>query len=198
MMPMSIRVHCSPEKSNARRVTMARKSFKFIPQRTFRYYYLRFLRLQDNPRVLARGVAIGLFIGGTPTMPFHTVLTLLLAVILRGSKFAALIAGFVITNPLTVFPVYFLCWWLGSFLTGSDISWEQINRVLSFIHEGGGIRETLFMVGKLSQEAVLVMMVGGVTLAAPVAFLGYILSLRFFTALHEKRQKKAMVKQDDR
>jgi uncharacterized protein len=117
---------------------MARKSFKLIPQRTARYYYLRFLRLQDHPHVLARGVAIGLFIGGTPTMPFHTVLTLLLAVILRGSKLAALIAGFVITNPLTVFPIYFLCWWLGSLLTGSDLCWEQIDMVLSSIYAGGG------------------------------------------------------------
>jgi uncharacterized protein len=174
---------------------MARKSLKLIPQRTARYYYLRFLRLQDNPRVLARGVAIGLFIGGTPTMPFHTILTLLLAVILRGSKLAALIAGFVITNPLTVFPIYFLCWWLGSLLTGSDLCWEQIDMVLSSIYDGGGFRETLYLAGKLGQEAVLVMLVGGITLAAPIAFIGYVLSLRFFTAMHEKRLRKTGIQE---
>jgi uncharacterized protein len=177
---------------------MSRKSFRSIPQRTARYYYLRFQRLQDHPRVLARGVAIGLFIGGTPTMPFHTILTLLFAVILRGSKLSALIAGFVITNPLTVFPIYYLCWRLGSLLTGSDLCWEQIDMVLSFIYDGGGFQETVFMVGKLGREAILVMLVGGVTLAAPISFIGYMLSLRFFTAMHEKRLKKTRALENEK
>ena len=38
---------------------------KIQPQRAARYYYLRFIRLQGDPHTLARGVAIGLFIGVT-------------------------------------------------------------------------------------------------------------------------------------
>jgi uncharacterized protein len=169
---------------------MIKKISRILPQRTARYYYLRFLRLQGDPRVLARGIAVGLFINSTPIMPFHTILTLLFAVLLRGSKLAALLAGFVITNPLTVFFVYYLCWRLGSLLTGSDLSWEQINAVLSSVTDGSSIRHTLALVGKLGQDAIAVMLVGGVVLATPITFAGYLFSLRFFTYMQEKRLKK--------
>jgi uncharacterized protein len=169
---------------------MAKKTLSLTVQRTARYYYLRFVRLQDDPRVLARGIAIGLFINSTPIMPFHTILTLLFAVILRGSKLAALIAGFAVTNPLTVFFVYYLCWRLGSLLTGSDLSWEQISGILYFVYDGGGFRETIVLVGKLSQETFVVMLVGGVALATPIASVGYLASLWFFTVMHDRRLKK--------
>jgi uncharacterized protein (DUF2062 family) len=74
---------------------------KFQPGRTAKYYYLRFLRLRGKPGELARGVAIGIFVGITPTIPFHTILALILAMILRGSKIAALLATVLVSNPLT-------------------------------------------------------------------------------------------------
>jgi uncharacterized protein (DUF2062 family) len=52
-------------------------------------------------------------------------------------------------------------------------------------------------VAKLGQEAVLVMLVGGVALATPIAFIGYVVSLRFFTAMHEKRLKKAGIQKNE-
>jgi len=39
---------------------------KIEPQRTARYYYLKFIRLKGDPAMLARGVAVGVFIGITP------------------------------------------------------------------------------------------------------------------------------------
>ncbi|MEA1867995.1 MAG: DUF2062 domain-containing protein, partial [Thermodesulfobacteriota bacterium] len=44
------------------------------PGRTVRYQWLRLVRLRGDPFVLARGIAIGTFIGLTPTIPFHTIL----------------------------------------------------------------------------------------------------------------------------
>ena len=48
-------------------------------KRTLRYHWLKFLRLQDDPRKLAWGMALGIFIGITPTIPFHFVSILFLA-----------------------------------------------------------------------------------------------------------------------
>ena len=89
---------------------------KLEPRRTARYYYLRFIRLKGDPSVLARGVAVGTFIGITPTIPFHTVMALGLSFILRGSKVAALLATFLVSNPLTFFPQYYLSWQIGNWL----------------------------------------------------------------------------------
>ena len=73
---------------------------KIEPQRTIRYYYLKFIRLKGDPSSLARGVAVGTFIGITPTIPFHTVMTLALAFLLRGSKVAALLATVIVSRDL--------------------------------------------------------------------------------------------------
>ena len=55
-------------------------------RRTVRYYWLKFRRLQGSPQKLAWGMALGVFIGITPTMPFPTVAALALAAILRDRK----------------------------------------------------------------------------------------------------------------
>ena len=171
--------------------TMASKrDFKNRPHRTARYYYLRFIRLQGDPQFLARGVAVGFFIGVTPTIPLHTLLTLLFAFILRGSKLAAILAGWAVSNPLTFFFQYYFSWRLGSWLTGSDLSWGRINAVVARIGEGAGFGETLALLGKLGQETIAVMLVGGCALAAPIAAIGYLLALRFFAAVQRRRQKR--------
>ncbi|WP_300668374.1 DUF2062 domain-containing protein [Desulfoluna sp.] len=69
-------------------------------------------RLQGNPHYIAMGMAIGVFVGVTPTIPFHTALAILLAFVLRGSKPAAAI-GVWIANPLTI-PLFYY----GSFRVG--------------------------------------------------------------------------------
>jgi uncharacterized protein len=168
----------------------SKKGLKHRPHRTARYYYLRFIRLKGDPEFLARGVAIGFFIGLTPTIPLHTILTLFFAFILRGSKLAAILAGVVISNPFTFFFQYYWYWRLGSWLTGSDLSWERINMVAARINPGMGFGETLACLGKLSQETIAVMLVGGFAIAAPVAVIGYLLSVRFFTELQRRRQER--------
>jgi uncharacterized protein (DUF2062 family) len=76
MTGMSTAVLSSPDKN------------RMNPKRTFRYYYLKFTRLQGNPQALASGTAIGLFLGLAPIMPFHTVSVLLVTFITRTSTIA--------------------------------------------------------------------------------------------------------------
>ncbi|MBW2465955.1 MAG: DUF2062 domain-containing protein, partial [Deltaproteobacteria bacterium] len=97
---------------------------KLEPRRAARYYYLRFIRLRGEPSVLARGIAVGTFIGITPTIPFHTILALLFSFILRGSKVAALLASVLVSNPLTFFPQYYFSWKIGNWFTPGNHSWE--------------------------------------------------------------------------
>src|SRR5512135_2799707 len=70
-------------------------------KRTLRYHWLKFLRLQDNPRKLAGGMALGIFVGLTPTIPFHFVSVIFLAPLLKISPVTAVI-GIQIMNPLTI------------------------------------------------------------------------------------------------
>src|SRR5210317_1471269 len=98
---------------------------KLEPQRAARYYYLRFIRLRGKPSELARGIAVGTFIGITPTIPFHTILALICASLLRSSKIAAVLATFVVSNPLTFFLQYYFSWKIGTWFTSREHSWNE-------------------------------------------------------------------------
>ena len=74
------------------------------------FYKEKFLNtisgLQGNPRFIAFGMAIGVFVGITPTIPFHTIFALILAFIFRASKTAS-VAGVWIANPITI-PIFYI------------------------------------------------------------------------------------------
>ncbi|MGM0672205.1 DUF2062 domain-containing protein [Thioalkalivibrio sp.] len=61
--------------------------------------------MKSGPEAMARGVAIGLFIGLTPTVGFQTVLMIILCIALAGNFPTALVASFV-SNPFTTAPLY--------------------------------------------------------------------------------------------
>lgn len=160
------------------------------PRRAARYYYLKLLRLQGDPETLARGVAIGVFVGITPTLPLHTVLALLFSYLLGGNPLAALLAAATISNPFTLVPQYYLCWKVGNWVLPGHLSWHKIRMVMAVVHSDLGFSESLRSLGRLSTEAVTVLLLGGVILALPTAIIAYPLSRRLFTAIRTKRHQK--------
>lgn len=117
-------------------------------------------RLQGDPHYIALGMAIGVFIGVTPTIPFHTALAIVLAFIFRGSKPAAAI-GVWIANPLTIPLFYYGSYKVGNFLFGgsfdggldieamihaleSNISlWEKFGLIEDFLSHHFGVACTM-------------------------------------------------------
>jgi uncharacterized protein len=143
-------------------------------QRVVRYHWLKFLRLQEDPRKIAWGMALGVFIGITPTFPFHTVAALSLAALLRISPVTAFI-GIQIGNPLTVGPIYVTAYKLGQFLLyrGRPLVFPEtfsIEAWLNVLWQGG-----------------LALQVGGVIIALPPAVAAYFLTL--WTVQRYRRRK---------
>ena len=167
---------------------------KFAPHRTIKYYYLRLIRLRGGPHFLALGVSIGAFVGVTPTIPFHTILALLLSFLFRASKLAALLATVLVSNPLTFFIQYYLAWMIGNWIIPNNISWAEINAVLEIITDRG-FMESLDALGRLGGEAITTLIVGGCLLALPIAIISYIVSLRFFFAAQKRRWEKEILNQ---
>lgn len=159
-------------------------------KRAAKYYYFKFLRLQGDPHSLALGVAIGLFVGITPTIPLHTVLILILAWILRGNILAALLAATAISNPLTWLPQYYFSWRLGNWLLPGYLSWERIQSLLDLLASGASFKQSLVLLGQMGLEATAVMLLGGTLLAIPFTFAGYVLTFKFFRTMRHKRQAK--------
>lgn len=164
-----------------------------MPIRLVRYYYLKFLRLQGDPRSLARGVAIGIFIGITPTIPLHTVLILSLCLLFRASKVAGILASIIVSNPLTFFIQYYLSWLVGTIFFPGLLSWQRLQEVMAVLSSGSsgfsGFKSSLAAIGSLGFDAITVVVVGGTLLALPFTALSYYYSLKLFTRLRNKRSK---------
>lgn len=65
----------------------------------------KLVRVDDSPKRIARGVAIGVFWGIIPTFGFAILFSLPTAVLLRANKFSAILGTFV-ANPFTTPFIY--------------------------------------------------------------------------------------------
>jgi len=146
--------------------------------RALRYHWLKFLRLQEDPRQLAGGMALGVFIGVTPTVPFHTVAILFLAPILRVSPVTGIL-GMQVCNPLTIAPLYLAAYKVGQFL---------LYRGQPLVFPAGyGFREWLDVLwqGGLALQA------GGFVLGIAPALASYLLTLWIVRRYRQRKAQKA-------
>ena len=89
-------------------------------------------------RGVLRAFALGLFICFVP-LPIHLLITPFLAIALRANIPVAM-ATLLLVNPLTFAPVYFLAYWVGAHLLGTDpgafqieLTWEWVQTQLVLI-----------------------------------------------------------------
>jgi uncharacterized protein (DUF2062 family) len=147
-------------------------------KRIIKYHWLKFRRLQGDPRKVALGAALGVFIGVTPTIPFHTVMVLSLAPLLRVSVVAAYM-GILVSNPLTWVPQYLAAYEVGRYLLFPGQSPLYIPEQKDF---------STFM-GILWRGG-LALQVGGLIIALPPAVITYFATL---WAVKCYRQRRARV-----
>ncbi|MDF1594040.1 MAG: DUF2062 domain-containing protein [Desulfobacterales bacterium] len=133
-------------------------------------------KLQGDPHYIAVGMAIGVFVAITPTIPFHTAIALVLAFLLRGSKPAAVIAVWV-SNPVTI-PIFYLgSYKVGNFILGNSIPFDPKY-------------ESLSELAKLGADATIAMLVGGVILGIVPGIASYFITRKIFTTLRARRVDK--------
>ncbi len=161
---------------------------KRIPAiRALKYYWIRLLRLHGDPSVIARGVALGVFVGLTPTIPFHTMLILFFSVLLRANALAGIIASWLVSNPFTIPLQYFAAWKIGVAITGADIRWQEVKTIVEGI-EAGGIIEGVKILSRCGIEMILSLVLGGVALSSPFALCSYAISLSYFRRRQARRR----------
>ena len=139
-----------------------------------RHLITRFKQLNGDPHYVALGMAIGVFISVTPTIPFHTVIALALAFILRGSKAAAAI-GVWFSNPVTI-PLFYK----GSYDVGVSI----LGNSAPFSTEYESILELL----KLGADVTIAMITGGVILGILPGMAAYFITRRIFIKLRLRKK----------
>jgi len=143
-------------------------------KRWLRYWYLRLMRQNSSPRNLAAAMALGMFIGAMPIIPFQSVVVIALAFVFRVNKLAAWLAT-CYSNAATMVPFYYFLYKIGIVVTPfhnvqfdpSQLEMEQL------IHAGW--------------EVFVVMFAGGLAFGIPATIVTYFLSLFLIRRYRQRR-----------
>ena len=139
-------------------------------------FYGRFFSLRGEPRAIAMGLAIGVFIGVTPTIPFQTALIILFCLLFGHNLTAAYLGSWLISNPLTIPILYFSQYALGRRLLGMT----QVHPALTDYSLPGIIT--------MGWQVILPLLTGGIVTAPFFAIPAYFMAYRMVLALRNKNQ----------
>lgn len=93
------------------------------------------LLLDDTPHSIALGLSIGLFVGMTPTVGVQMVIVLVVALLtgwlFHFNRVAALVAVY-ISNPLTMLPIFWFNYRVGTLFMAETVSWEQFSQMIQY------------------------------------------------------------------
>lgn len=128
--------------------------------------------LHPDRRTLARGVAVGVFVGLSPTVGFQTLLMLLGCVALRANFPIAFVVSWV-SNPLTMAPLY--------------LGFNQLGEAL--FHGATG---TATMEGDTNGWIEIgYLAFGSLVIALPLAIVSYVLVLTVWRAVIIRRRRRS-------
>ncbi len=137
--------------------------------RQFKLNLIRLLRIRDTPERIARGMALGLFIGMTPTFGVQMGLGFAAAYMLGENKLAAIL-GVWVTNPLTAPFIYGLEYEMGRFLLGLPYPPMQVEFNYQFIKNFGW-------------QVMFPLSLGSLLFGIVAAVLGYTITIKFIPVM---------------
>ena len=127
--------------------------------------------LKGEPKVVAKGFALGSFVGMLPFPGFQMLISATIASFLRYNK-AAAIAGVFNTNLATGVFVFAFNYWLGKQILGIESTFQIPDKI------GLGFAKTIFEAGS---DVFLSLLLGGLVTGVIAMFVGYYLSLFILT-----------------
>jgi len=132
--------------------------------RQIKLFYIRFVRIRGESNEIAEGMALGIFIGMTPTFGFQMLLAVLCAAFVKRNKIAAAL-GVWVTNPLTAPFIYAAEYESARFLMG----WERIRLPSQF-----SLNEML----QLGYEVMVPLWIGSLVFGVVGGILAYFITLK--------------------
>jgi len=147
------------------------------------------LMLDDAPHYIALGTAVGVFVGLTPTVGLQMVLVLLIWTLVRPlfrfNRMAALIAVYV-SNPLTVVPMYWFNYRVGTLYFSSTITRKEFAAIFQY----DSLSEWWQALTRLFVDVGVPLVVGSLIVATVGGLITYPLMLRLFMRLRHQQPRE--------
>jgi len=162
----------------------------------YKKFVVRFLELDDTPKDIARGIAIGVFIAMTPTVGIQMITIAVACTIFHGNRLAGVAMAW-ISNPLTIVPIYWLDYVIGSFILRAPlIGKSEIAKLVELKSTSmfGMFFEFLGNLGTMTVDLAGPMFLGGVIVGIVCAMPSYFIFLPLFTKWKQafSRRKKSV------
>ena len=145
------------------------------------------LGLDDTQHSIALGTTVGMFIGMTPTVGIQMIIVMIVAFLTKPlfhfNRVAALITVY-ISNPVTMLPIYYLNYLVGTIFFGGDHTREQFAGILhyeSFSQWWETIVDLFFGVG-------VPLIVGSLIVATICSAVTYPVMRKLLKAFHRRPQ----------
>lgn len=172
----------------------AKRSLKWILLRL--RPILRLIKgFRGSPQAIAGGFSLGIFLALTPTIGVQIILAVFLATFLKVSRPAALISV-MITNPVTVPPIFTFNYWVGSFFFDGPSVGEVYRHFIKIAAEMAKLNvwevgAQLKAFAATGQDMLIPLLWGSILVATLFGVLSYVLLARFlwFLKLHREHKK---------
>lgn len=155
--------------------------------RQIKYYYLKFIRLRGDPHELALGIALGIFTGMMPIMPFQIALAVTLAILFKGSKITAALGTWV-SNPLNWYFLYYFSYKIGALILGLSEKNRVILGVMESIRQGEDAVGVVLKIAGAGGTIISAFVLGGLVMGLVCAAPSYFIFLRFFRVVRSWRE----------
>ena len=167
---------------------MARRKKRGLRSRLLapiRLNWYRAVRSAEGSRYLAGGLALGVFVAAFPLSFLHFPITWFLAGLLRVSKSAST-AGVMISNPLTIVPIFVFTTWIGLAVTPGGETSVMVHPL--------AMAEDPQILSKLGWNDLSIILIGATSVGVTAGALTYALALRWIRAWSGRRSSYRSVR----
>ena len=162
----------------------------------------KILSLNDSPHSIALGVAIGIAVALSPTIPFHMIQAFFFAWVFRANKTAAVLSVWV-SNPFTDLPMFFSEYLTGAYLfnyplVDREIFAGYVQQVLDFtITDPVNLWSQITTLLKMTWEQIGVpMFLGSFIWSAILSPLFYLMTYKVILKRQLAKQKKMQISKE--
>lgn len=138
----------------------------------------RLLHIEDTPERTALAFSLGIFLGFSPFLGFHTLTGLAIAFLFKLNRVAVLL-GVWLNTPWWLVPYYTVATWLGMWVIRFRINGTTLKEIFRLGKDQGFISSDFWIRVSSQWGFLLSFMIGSLILAALLSFLAYPLSLKW-------------------